>query len=174
MKYKDYYQKRHWEAQYTKIRIYLTEEQNFWYILNKLGWGTKSTNYNDLGEQLTQYIKKVEDIERLRRISQTFREELSSKIDMFRKSDNWSEKYHYWGGDDSYWDFTSHIVGMGKEMYDKVCADPTNMSLVGNNYKENFEYTFSKCKEFCETDEGKKILTKNNRLGKLERIDEER
>jgi hypothetical protein len=145
-------------------------EDRYWRIVDKLGWGTKSTDINKLGEELLNHIQDIEDIKYMRDYTQIFKDELDKII--YSKSHELliDEKLHFWGGDDSYWDFKSHIVGMGKDFFKSCLEDPTNFAIVGDNYTENFEYVFTESERFAKTDEGKKILNTKKRELKLKRI----
>ena len=45
--------------------------------------------------------------------------------------------------DDSFWDLTSHIVGLGKDVYISVLKEPKTIENYLNSYKENFSYCFN-------------------------------
>lgn len=145
------------------------KNKDFWEIVDKLGWGRKSTDYNELGKKLMLFIEEKSDINRLRTISKQKRKTIADIIDNTNLNLNL-----WWGGDDSFWDFTAHIVGMGKDFFARVINDPTTIDEIGKNYVENFEYLFSKCEDYCDTEEGMIILDKQKRIRerkfKLEKI----
>ena len=129
-------------------------EAIFWKIVEIIGWG-KSTDHQKLGEKLLYFVKNVNEIDTLTRIAIQKRETLKDVINAYRKTYN--DLPHYWGGDDSFWDFRAHIVGLGEETYNKCLLDIKNIS-VAKDYKENFEYLFRRATIFAETDEGKELL----------------
>lgn len=126
---------------------------DFWKIVNELGWGRPSTDYHKLGEKLIYFIYDEDSIEQLREISQQKRATIADIIRHTNKN-----IARIWGGDDSFWDLTAHIVGLGEEFFTRVINNPETINEVGKTYKENFEYLFSKCSDFCKTDEGIKLL----------------
>jgi len=145
-------------------------EEKYWKIVDKIGWGRNSVDYRKLGEELLQHIQEIEDVEHIRKWTKHFRSELDKILYDSKHNMIVDEKYRFWGGDDSYWDFTAHIVGMGKEYYDSVFDDIHNLFQVGSNFHENFEYLFRYAEKYAETEEGKKILNVKKREQKLERI----
>lgn len=94
-------------------------DKKFWKIVKKLGWGTLSTDSDVVGLKLAHLVDSIDDIKEMHDISRLKREELSNVIDKFMENPR-NKKYRYWGGDDSYWDFTAHIVGLGEEIFMSV------------------------------------------------------
>lgn len=159
--------------QMSNQKNWIMTEERFWYLVSKIGWGTKSTDYRQLGIELALYIKDEHEVKDLRSISNSMKDKLANVIFVFlARLDAKGEtvSYHYWGGDDSFWDFKAHIVGLGKEFYDSVISNPVNMAKVGNNFKENFDYVFTHCEDYIKTPEGIKTINKNKRKNKLERV----
>lgn len=145
-------------------------KEKFWKIVDKLGWGTKSVDYEKLGMELLQHVSNKNEIMDMKTMAQDYRLALYCVIENFMDSEKKYTKYGFWGGDDSFWDFTAHIVGMGKEVYEKVLKDPKNMTIVGNDYNENFEYLFTEAMDYINTPEGKRILLMSKRNNKLKRL----
>lgn len=142
-------------------------EDRFWKLVEKIGWKTKSFDTDKLGIDLLNYVTDVQEIKDMREISG----ELRNRIDPIVY--NYAEKhpkFHFWGGDDSFWDFTAHIVGLGKKYYYEVLKNPKSMAIAGEDYEENFEYIFTAAEEFAKTEEGQKILKYNKRGPKFNRI----
>ena len=54
------------------------------------------------------------------------------------------ERWQAWYTDDSLWDFSSHIVGLGEVMYNYVIDHPNCIIELQKDYVENFEYGFDK------------------------------
>lgn len=46
-------------------------------------------------------------------------------------------------GDDSFWDITAHMVGLGRDVFYSVLEEPKKILEYRNSFKENFEYCFS-------------------------------
>lgn len=46
--------------------------------------------------------------------------------------------------DDGYWDLCAHIVGLGETIFNNVKKDPMFILKYENEYRENFEYIFSR------------------------------
>ena len=57
------------------------KNKDFWEIVDKLGWGRKSTDYNELGKKLMLFIEEKSDINRLRTISKQKRKTIADIID---------------------------------------------------------------------------------------------
>jgi len=55
-------------------------------------------------------------------------------------------RYGYWGiSDDSFWDLTAHIVGLGENVYHLVLKYPEIAKMMADeqDFTENFEYIFN-------------------------------
>jgi hypothetical protein len=112
----------------------------FWNLVKEIGWGTKTTDNKMIKRTLRkeyneEFIKSMKDIAvRQRRALATIMDEHALK-----ETGNITG---YWDvSDDSFWDLTAHIVGLGKEVYDFICKNPIYAKTI--EYKENFEYCFS-------------------------------
>ena len=114
--------------------------ENFWALVEEIGWGTKTTDTKLIKRTLRKeynevFIKSMKDIAiRQRRALATIMDEHALK--------EAGSIGGYWNvSDDSFWDLTAHIVGLGKEVYDFICKNPIYAKTI--KYKENFEYSFS-------------------------------
>ena len=132
------------------LKFYWDEE--CWFVIDQLGWRYKADS-NEIGERLMYFISREGDIESLRKFVADKRQTI---VDILKYTD--VKVGHYWGGDDSYWDFTAHIVGMGSEVFKQVVNDPTKIDLVGEKYTENFQYIFNKAEEYAKTEDGKALM----------------
>jgi len=139
----------------------------FWYLVQKLDWHNSDYDCGRLGMLLVNLIDNIEEIEEMREMAREKRHELDKQLFDYGQK---NPKQHYWGGDDSFWDFTAHIVGMGKEFFNRVKASSEVINELGDNFVENFEYIFTNAKNFAATKEGQQILNKKKRKEKLERL----
>lgn len=110
------------------------ELDEFWELVKKIDWPNRG--HKDLG--LTSYEIQWGDIweKRLRDILQGV---LRAKSYVDTGSPyKWPQC-----SDDSFWDLTSHIVGLGEDVYLKVLKNPETIVEYLNEYEENFSYCFS-------------------------------
>lgn len=145
-------------------------DKRFWYLVDKIGWHNSDYDIRRLSVVLLNHVYDVEEIKEMREISREKRQALDVALYEYVQK---NPKKHYWGGDDSYWDFTAHIVGMGEEFYEKVKKSSDVIVELGSNYAECFEYVFTEAEYVSQTPEGKKILNKRKREKKLDRITNE-
>ena len=105
--------------------------KDFWALTEDIGWGTKTTNYNQVRKYLRQHCNEAE-IRRMNNIRadlvHALYEPCFNKVTL---------------GDDSYDDLLNHIVGLGKAEYKAVLADPELAAARAN--KDDFEESFSYC-----------------------------
>jgi len=133
-----------------KVLEFLRKQKNedmCWYMIDCIGWGTKSTDYEKLRDQLHEYFCP-EDIKDLKEFVNDRRKELVKRlgefVDMHDMLD--SDKRTFWGtGDDSFWDLTAHIVGLGKRAWELAMYNPNCVKKRADvhDYKENFQYIFN-------------------------------
>jgi len=118
-------------------------EGEFWKMVAKIGWGTKTTNYEAIKAAILNKYHTKQEIEG---IHDTFGK---LKDRLYRRLDEWMElnapdlDNRGWGtGDDGFDDLCSHIIGLGKKEYDAVMKDPKlawDRARKGQ-YKESFSY----------------------------------
>jgi hypothetical protein len=110
---------------------------NYWALIEHLGWGKKTTEYNDIKDTLmTTYTK--EEVNGLRNFIKGKVALLSESVDRFvEKNPEAREKLPY-GGDDSFGDMVYHAIGLGKETYESALKDP--MTLAKLKPVESFAY----------------------------------
>ena len=106
----------------------------FWELVEKINWPNKG--HRNLG--LTKYEIKWGNFWewRLRNILQGVLRSVSYI--------NTGHPYRWpMLSDDSFWDLTSHIVGLGKDVYISVLKDPKTIENYLDTYKENLSYCFN-------------------------------
>jgi len=112
----------------------------FWNLVEEIGWGTKTTDTKKLKRTLRREYNE-EFINAMKDNALRQRRALATIMDEHALKETGSIA-SYWGvSDDSFWDLTAHIVGLGKEVYDFICKNPIYAKTI--KYKENFEYIFN-------------------------------
>lgn len=127
---------------------------DFWNIIWQLNWKKecdKCSSREDRPYVITyEKLKELCDGDEILMGSigdtaRAYRKVLQDKIQQY-SLDNFGSRWKYPSvSDDSFWDLTAHIVGCGKDAYEKACNHPetiVNDYIDNHNYKENFEYTF--------------------------------
>lgn len=119
-------------------------EDRFWLLIDDIGWGTKTTNKEEIGRNLESSYSE-EYLRAFYWFVKCKRHILVGKLNKhsFQQTGN---PYSYYGvGDDSFWDLTAHIVGLGKETFNRIAySDPEEAKTMADNgdFTENFEYIF--------------------------------
>jgi hypothetical protein len=105
----------------------------FWSITEPFGWGTKTTD-NDAIEAALMRTLSADEADRLSGVFGKLKYALDKLLGKRTDIDV--------GGDDSWDDFLSHIVGLGRAEYEAVLADPMLAVERGNKgkYTESFAY----------------------------------
>jgi Protein of unknown function (DUF4240) len=120
-------------------------EDEIWKIILELDWkpSSKTNRYHKTVKQklMNDYIF---DIEEIKNFVKGKRKELQQFLREWRKEQKTKIIYHF-GSDDSFWDLTAHIVGLGKDFYEYILNNPKTASDMANerDYVENFEYSFN-------------------------------
>lgn len=129
-----------------------------WGIIDELGWGIKSTDYNSMGIYLDRnYPDRI--IIQLREFVRDKRKEIIKTL-LDHAELKTGNKYSYYPvGDDGFWDLTAHIVGLGKYWFDKITNDPEIAYDIASNHmhKENFQYVFNHTEVIQKEREAKRI-----------------
>lgn len=119
------------------------EEYEFWKIVESLGWGTKTTDYKAINQQL---IDSGYDLNCLYKIFAKFKVELKHKISQWEQATGLSCDI----GDDSFDDLASHIIGLGRKAYWSAINNPKlayerahNPYKSEEGYTESFAYIFN-------------------------------
>ena len=114
------------------------DENEFWAIVETLGWGTKTTDYDVVKTNLMKQLprKTARD---LRTVFRYLSENLYREITSYEKHHNVSAGL----GDDSFGDLIAHIIGLGRSEYVAVMYDPS--LAIGRAKKHDFTESFSYC-----------------------------
>lgn len=128
----------------------------FWEVIEKMDWkgacesGVKApyeVSAKRLVEVTNDNPRIIEDINQTfhayKKILKTTIEDYEVKVSGTRFSQN-TIVWH--GCDDSFDDFTSHIIGMGKEVFFEVLANPLLANHYTDSYRESFAYSFHRFK----------------------------
>ena len=106
-------------------------DTDFWKIVEIINWN-ESKNYKKHSNRLNNYFNR-EDLDSLRNKSKQMQAILSIKI----------RNINTGLGDDGYWDLTSHIVGLGYNVYQSIIENPEKILDYKNTVFENFDYCFN-------------------------------
>jgi predicted DNA-binding transcriptional regulator AlpA len=112
--------------------------KQMWSIIKEIGWGTKTTDY----EKIQEWLVKNYTIEQIQQFEDLCRTKKSKLYECLKDKAFKSQLSIGYTGDDGFDDLCAHIVGMGKECFDKAMKErdvPT-----GFKYEENFFYSFHK------------------------------
>jgi hypothetical protein len=119
-----------------KKKVDIEKENYYWNLIKEIGWGTKTTDCDAISKWLNKKFTKKEIKE--------FEDFVWSKVSDIHKC---LEKDAYksqlsigYTGDDGFDDLCKHIVGMGKEQYEKVLKEKDVPA--GFEYVECFTYIF--------------------------------
>lgn len=109
---------------------YVITDREFWQTVAELGWGTKSTDTNELSIVLMK--KGIKYCNAFRNQYNKFAGGLYDLLEDIVEG----------VGDDGFSDLIAHIIGLGKEEYEKVLDNPTIVQarIDANDYVENFSY----------------------------------
>jgi hypothetical protein len=114
-------------------------ETDYWQLIRRIGWGTKTTDYKkvaiDLYKQLgKKEVKKFQDFVRARRA------DLVRTIHAYEYN-NGSLNI---GSDDGFMDVTYHVVGLGYTDYMLAIHNPKLIEkrYIEHQYTESFAYCF--------------------------------
>ena len=120
-------------------------EEFFWEHIGMIDWYSLTKEYsfeaNDkLKEKLILDYSNSKFIGEFKNFIVEKRKKLQDKIEEY--VDEFGVNIPF--SDDTLWDISAHIVGMGKTMYEFAMNNPKiiNLMLETNDYMENFEYAF--------------------------------
>lgn len=119
------------------LKLRAANRRQVWSIIDAIGWGTATTDYNSIYVALSKVYqkRKIESIgERVDQI----RERLVKRIRDYEDQNGIENLFNV--SDDGLWDVTAHIVGLGKAAYGKAMNDPS--VFVKLDAVENFGYSF--------------------------------
>lgn len=119
----------------------------YWKMIEEIGWEKHERFYRggyktETEELLKKYPKELVLV--LGEFARNQRMRLKEVLNQY--SINKIGSLDYYGlGDDSFWDLTAHIVGLGHKKYYQVLNDPEIARTMARNadFVENFEYIFS-------------------------------
>lgn len=122
---------------------YARGDAYWWNLIKEIGW-CKGADRTELAIALQQRVPE-EELVRLEAFAKTKRRTLQGALDAY--AEIIGQPHGFWNiGDDSFWDVTAHIVGLGKEEFLKALRDPLLVRdrIHAHDYAENFEYVFHK------------------------------
>lgn len=119
---------------------------NKWKMIEEIGWYWKAKEENPNDEVAKYLIENYSTnvIVELKNFVVQKRLKLQGFILSYCKSSSIEFKDKIQLSDDSLWDFSSHIVGLGEVMYNYVIDHPNCIIELQKDYVENFEYGFDK------------------------------
>lgn len=96
-------------------------DEEFWHILEQLGWGKRVTDYKVLKERLeTDFPDKVQALHSFVNAKCMLMED---RLNGF--AERFGTRRTYWGIDQrDFSDMVAHMVGLGKKRYSAVMDDP--------------------------------------------------
>jgi hypothetical protein len=117
-------------------------DEEMWKLIDTIGWGTRTYDYNKVQHWLHDNYRE-EKIDEFHTWVNDKVEELKEDLEIYAEPNNVSDYYDI-GGDDSFDDLASEIVGRGKEYYQKVQQNSDIAAELGKSgeYQENFQYCF--------------------------------
>ena len=114
------------------------KDDTYWNMIHNIGWG-KSYMYKQMAKELEESYSK-DRVEKLALFVKAMKYYIQNEMYAYLIKNNLSFGY-YEVSDDGMWDLTAHIVGLGKDMFYKVLADPSLAKTIEAH--ENFEYIFN-------------------------------
>lgn len=115
----------------------------FWNLVEQIGWGTDTTDYYSVMCGLLHCLTD-EQAQEVNNIYYFLRNLLYQRLDSHEK-ELWSSGREGYGcSDDSFSDLISHIIGLGKDEFEKCMKDPMSAleRVRSKNFKESFSYCF--------------------------------
>jgi hypothetical protein len=121
----------------------LMSDDQCWRIISDLGWGVKDCDINCISKELKEKLTTEEQLFLLNFVDE-------KEKNLYKILENFAntrpEKFsHYFGvSDDSFGDLVSHIVGLGKTIYNDTCLNPilAKKRADRRDFEENFSYCF--------------------------------
>lgn len=115
-------------------------EPSFWMLVDKIGWGTKTTDFEAVQKAIMLKYSPLE-AEALGDIKDKLFHALYQRLDQWEDTE---EGKPFEMGDDSFSDLVNHIIGLGKREYDAVMKDPKRAweRAMKGLYEESFSYVF--------------------------------
>jgi uncharacterized protein with gpF-like domain len=128
------------------------DEDRFWSLVEKVGWGTDDRDYKAKELVLMRELSPVEASQlqmtmdtcqgKLAKVLEGFKKELKARSEYKELSEEETAILKCWMGGDSWSDLIARIIGEGKEEFDKVLEDPKVgwVRAVNHEYAESFKY----------------------------------
>jgi len=111
----------------------------FWAIVESVGWGTIDTDYERGKQVLLKALPTLEECDAFGQHRLHVKQALSNAIDSWCALRDTSLGL----GDDGFNDLCAHIVGLGREEYERNLADPSLAQKRAESY--GFEESFAYC-----------------------------
>lgn len=119
-------------------RLKSSDHTDFWSIVDAIGWGSITENYDLIKSCLLEVFTK-EQILKIHEKAIAARKILDKRVAKYEEENNIDNLFGT--GDDGRWDVLAHIVGLGKDTYNDAMENPGRYSKIKSS--ENFEYSFN-------------------------------
>lgn len=122
-------------------------EEIFWKAVDDMGWEANGFDYDKIGKDLTARIWGSYEEQQAQEIAKSLYVFLN--IHVARPLYRVVDRYAHIGGNDAFDDLINHIIGLGKDEYDRVMANPALAveRFKNDDFKESFAYCFHDCHE---------------------------
>ncbi len=127
----------------------MTREE-FWTIVESVGWKTVDCDYKRGRAVLRQALPTTAALRQYERHFGTHIRALGDAINSFEEQ----EDVQLHCGDDSFSDLMAHVIGLGREEYERTLADPdlAYVRSVDADYRESFSYCAPNASDYDPTD----------------------
>src|ERR1700678_3872728 len=114
-----------------------------WALVSEFGWGIKDCDVERISAELQTKLSSEKQVffmnwvrDKSQVLYKILRQFADKQPETFRR--------YYSLSDDSFGDMVDHIVGLGKDVYQKTCKDPllAKARALKRDFKENFQYIF--------------------------------
>jgi len=117
-------------------------QNKFWEWVEQMNWGTDFDHQKHQNQSVMQF--SYEDMDKMHDVYREYRSLLAAEIDTeirrLRAENKENESGFPYSGDDSFGDMIAHVVGMGKDYYERALKD---LDLVRKIVpEESFDYCF--------------------------------
>jgi hypothetical protein len=139
---------------------------DFWSLVDKIGWGTKTTDYKMVKRSLMRVFTPAQCEGILDKESE-LRHQLTVKFDKYLEANGVELSL----GDDGFSDLMNHIVGLGKSIYNACMKNPDLIVDLArrDDFAESFSYCFPHADDFDSLNVSKFI---NWAVGEIEGLKE--
>jgi len=119
--------------------------KRFWAIVEQIGWGTKTIDYEAIKAELLEVLSVTE--------AKEMQNKLHEKEEMIRNSlESWEEDTgrNIGLGNDNIMDICAHIVGLGKREWEAAIKNPKIIRdrARANDFEESFSYAIPYDEDF--------------------------